>query len=151
MGLELPAPLILPPSERLPFKMVNVRGDRATIAGHGPQDVDGSMAEPFGRVGAELSVEEGYTAARKTALSMLASLERELGSLDRITGWVKVLGMVQCAPGFNNTPAVINGATDLILDLFGPETGAHARSAVGMHVLPFNIPVEIEAEVMISP
>ncbi|HET9110214.1 MAG TPA: RidA family protein, partial [Ktedonobacterales bacterium] len=76
--------------------------------------------------------------------------KRELGDLDRITAWLRVFGMVQTAPGFQRTPAVINGCSDLLLDIFGPEVGAHARSAVGMAELPFNIPVEIEAEVAIA-
>jgi enamine deaminase RidA (YjgF/YER057c/UK114 family) len=95
-------------------------------------------------------VEQGYEAARLTALSMLGSLQRELGDLDRITQWVRVFGMVNSAPGFNRQPAVINGCSDLILQLWGDDAGAHARSAVGMAELPFGIPVEIEGEVEIS-
>lgn len=150
LGLELPEPIKMPPGVVLPFPFVNIRGNRAFISGHGPQNTDGSLAPPFGAVGAELSVEEAYQSARKTTLSILGSLNRELGELDRITGWCRVFGMVKCAPGFNQTPAVINGCTDLILELFGPEIGSHARSAIGVEALPFNIPVEIEAEVMIA-
>ncbi|MGH8214108.1 MAG: RidA family protein, partial [Rhodanobacteraceae bacterium] len=97
-----------------------------------------------------LTVEQGYEAARLTALSMLGSLQRELGDLDRVTNWVRVFGMVNSAPGFDKQPAVINGCSDLILQLWGDEAGAHARSAVGMAELPFGIPVEIEAEVEIA-
>jgi enamine deaminase RidA (YjgF/YER057c/UK114 family) len=129
---------------------VRIVGDRACISGHGPQNADGSIAGPFGKVGAEVSVTEGYEAARLTALSVLGSLARELGDLDRITAWVRVFGMVNSAPGFAGQPSVINGFSDLILDLFG-EAGAHARSAVGMAELPFNLPVEVEAEVRIAP
>jgi enamine deaminase RidA (YjgF/YER057c/UK114 family) len=78
---------------------------------------------------------------------MLGSLQRELGDLDRIAAWVRVFGMVNSAAGFNRQPSVINGFSDLILELFGPEAGAHSRSAVGMAELPFDIPVEIEGEV----
>jgi enamine deaminase RidA (YjgF/YER057c/UK114 family) len=81
---------------------------------------------------------------------MLGSLKRELGSLDRITAWLKVFGMVNSAAGFREQPGVINGFTDLILEVFGPERGSHARSAVGLAELPFGIPVEIEAEVEID-
>ena len=88
-------------------------------------------------------------AARLTGLSMLGSLQRALGDLDRIVAWTRVFGMVNSAPGFNRQPTVINGFSDLILDLFGPQVGAHSRSAVGMAELPFDIPVEIEAEVEI--
>jgi len=92
---------------------------------------------------------QGYLAARLTALSILGSLQRKLGDLDRITAWVRVFGMVNSAPGFNSQPSVINGCSDLIRELFGAEVGAHCRSAVGMAELPFNIPVEIEGEVEI--
>ncbi len=81
------------------------------------------------------------------SLPPLGSLERALGDLDRIAAWVRVFGMVNSAPGFNRQPTVINGFSDLILELFGPETGAHCRSAVGLAELPFDIPVEIEGEV----
>jgi enamine deaminase RidA (YjgF/YER057c/UK114 family) len=149
LGLELPGPPRLPPGVRLPFSMVRVRGNRAFIAGHGPQNVDGSLAGPFGKVGADVSVEQGYQAARLTALSMLGSLKRELGSLDRVAAWLRVFGMVNAAPGFRDEPQVVNGFSDLILELFGPDAGQHARSAVGLAELPWNIPVEIEAEIEI--
>jgi enamine deaminase RidA (YjgF/YER057c/UK114 family) len=135
---------------RLPFAQVRVFGDRAFISGHGPQNPDGSVAEPLGKVGRDLTLEQAYHAAELTALAMLADLQRALGDLDRITAWLRVFGMVQTAPGFQQTPAVINGCSDLLLAVFGPEVGAHARSAVGLAELPFNIPVEIEAEVAIS-
>jgi enamine deaminase RidA (YjgF/YER057c/UK114 family) len=151
MGLVLPPPLTPPPGIVLPFAPVRLIGDRAIISGHGPQAPDGTIAQPLGKVGAQLTVEQGYAAARLTGLSILGSLQRALGGLDRITGWIRVFGMVNGAPGFNRQPAVINGFSDLILGLFGPEIGAHARSAVGMADLPFDIPVEIEAEVAISP
>lgn len=150
LGLVLPPPVQAPTGIRLPFTPVRVIGDRACISGHGPQNADGSIAGPFGKVGAEITLEEGHQAARLTALSMLGSLARELGDLDRITAWVRVFGMVNSAPGFGSQPSVINGFSDLILELFG-EAGAHARSAVGMAELPFNLPVEIEAEVQLAP
>jgi len=149
LGLALPGPIIPPPGARLPFAFVRVHGGRAFISGHGPQNVDGSLAGPLGKLGRDLGVEEGYRAARLTALAILGSLKRELGDLDRVRTWLRVFGMVNCAPGFNQQPAVINGFSDLILELYGSEAGAHARSAVGMAELPFNIPVEIEAEVEI--
>ena len=147
LGLVLPPPIQAPAGLVLPFRFVRVRGRRAWIAGHGPQNADGSLAQPLGKLGRELSVAQGHAAARLTALSMLGSLQRELGNLDRIAGWTRVFGMVNSAAGFNQQPAVINGFSELILQLFGPEAGAHARSAVGMAELPFDIPVEIEAEV----
>ena len=149
LGLALPGPIIPPPGARLPFAFVRVHGSRAFISGHGPQNVDGSLAGPLGKLGRELGVEEGYRAARLTALAILGSLKRELGDLDRVRTWLRVFGMVNSAAGFNQQPAVINGFSDLILELYGSDAGAHARSAVGMAELPFNIPVEIEAEVEI--
>jgi enamine deaminase RidA (YjgF/YER057c/UK114 family) len=150
LGLALPAPLQLPPGAVLPFPWVRVAGDRAFISGHGPTHADGSLAQPLGKVGAEVSVEQAYVAARLTGLAMLGSLQRELGNLDRIACWLRVFGMVNSAPGFNRQPAVINGFTDLIVEVFGPGKGAHARSAVGMAELPFGIPVEIEGEVLLG-
>jgi enamine deaminase RidA (YjgF/YER057c/UK114 family) len=149
LGLVLPPPVAMPAGVVLPFPWVRIVGRRALISGHGPQHADGSLAEPLGKVGRELTLEEGYEAARLTALGMLGSLKRALGDLDRITAWVRVFGMVNAAPGFDRMPAVINGFSDLILALYGPEAGAHARSAVGLAELPFDIPVEIEAEVEI--
>ncbi len=150
LGLALPPPLRLPAGVVLPFRMVRVVGTRALISGHGPQGPDGSIAGPLGKVGSEVSEQAAYASARLTALSVLASLERELGDLDRIRAWLRVFGMVQSAPGFQRQPAVINGFSDLILSVFGHDVGAHARSAVGMFELPFNIPVEVEAEVMLG-
>jgi enamine deaminase RidA (YjgF/YER057c/UK114 family) len=149
LGLVLPPALSPPPGVVLPFAAVHIVGDRAIISGHGPQNPDGSLAAPLGKLGRELTVEQGHAAARLTALSILGSLRRALGDLDRVTAWVRVFGMVNSAPGFNRQPAVINGFSELILELYGPGVGAHARSAVGMAELPFDIPVEIEAEVKI--
>lgn len=147
LGLDLPAPLQLPPGVTLPFPWVRIVGRRALISGHGPTNLDGSLAQPLGKVGAEVSLEQAYQAARLSGLAILGSLKRELGSLDRIAAWTRVFGMVNSAPGFNKQPAVINGFTDLIIEVFGPEIGSHARSAVGLAELPFRIPVEIEGEV----
>ncbi len=147
LGLTLPPPTRPPPGVVLPFRFVRVVGRRALISGHGPQAPDGSFAQPLGKLGRELSVEQGYTAARLTALSILGSLRRALGDLDRISAWTRLFGMVNSAPGFNQQPSVINGFSDLILEVFGPDVGAHCRSAVGMAELPFDIPVEIEGEV----
>jgi enamine deaminase RidA (YjgF/YER057c/UK114 family) len=150
LGLTLPPEVKPPTGVVLPFRFVHVIGNRALISGHSPQAADGSIAGPFGKVGRELTVEQGCKAARLTTLSMLGSLQRELGDLDRITQWVRVFGMVNSAPGFIRQPAVINGCSDLILQLWGDDAGAHARSAVGMAELPFGIPVEIEAEVLLG-
>lgn len=150
MGLVLPPAPVLPGGLVFPFPWVNLRGNRAIISGHGPQSGDGQLSGPFGKVGGDVSVQDGIELARLTGLSILASLQRELGDLDRISGWVKALGMVNSAPGFTSQPTVINGFSDLILEIFGPEVGRHSRSAVGMYELPMSIAVEIEAEVLFT-
>lgn len=150
LGLVLPEAFVPPAGLQTPFVWVRVRGNRGYVAGHGPQAQDGSITGPFGKVGAEVTVEQAYQAARLVALAMLGNLKRELGDLDRVTAWLRVLGMVNAAPGFNRTTAVINGFSDLIVELYGPDVGRHARAAVGVAELPFNMPVEVEAEVEID-
>jgi enamine deaminase RidA (YjgF/YER057c/UK114 family) len=110
------------------------------VGGHGP--IAGSDAVT-GKVGGNLTLDEGKHAARLTALSILATVNAELGSLDRIARIIKVFGMVNVAPGFNQTPAVIDGCSDLLVEVFG-DAGRHTRSAVGLAELPFDIAVEIE-------
>jgi YjgF/chorismate_mutase-like, putative endoribonuclease len=149
LGLVLPEVMQVPAGVRLPFRWVRVVGKRVTISGHGPTLPDGSVAGPFGKVGQDISLEQGYEAAKLTALGILASLRRELGSLENLT-WLRVFGMVNAAAGFQSMPAVINGFSDLILSVFGPERGQHTRSAIGVAELPFGIPVEIEAEVVLD-
>jgi enamine deaminase RidA (YjgF/YER057c/UK114 family) len=141
-GLSLPRPFVAPPGLELKFSWVRVSGGYAYVSGHGP--LDGNDVLVKGKVGADVTLEQAYEAARLTALSMLASLKQELGDLDRVTGWVKALGLVNCAPGFNLTPAVINGFSDLVFELWG-EAGVHARSAIGAAELPFDMSVEVEA------
>lgn len=150
LGLTLPPPLKVPAGVVLPFQFVRVVGRRVFVAGHGPQGPDGSLAPPFGKLGREVSVEQGYAAARLTALSIFGSLKRSLGDLDRIGAWGRVFGMVNSAERFNKQPAVINGFSDLVIEAFGAEIGAHSRSAVGMAALPFDMPVEVEAEVELT-
>ncbi len=149
LGLVLPEPMQVPAGLSMPFAWVRVRGNRAYISGHIPLKADGSIAQPLGKVGLEVSAEEGYQSARLVALAHLASLKRALGDLDRITAWLRVFAMVNVAPGFDQTPLVTNGYSDLILELYGPEIGEHARSSIGM-MLPLNAPVNCEAEVEID-
>src|SRR6185369_1442455 len=118
LGLVLPEPLQMPPGVTLPFPWVRVVGSRALISGHGPTNADGSLAQPLGKVGTQVSVEQAYAAAKLTGLAILGSLKRELGGLERIAGWNRVFGMVNSAPGFNRQPAVINGFSELILSVF---------------------------------
>lgn len=147
LGLVLPAPFSAPAGLEVKFDLVRVVGDVAYISGHGP--IDGSTPLVQGKVGAQVSPEQAYDAARATGLSILASLQAELGDLDRVQSWVKALGLVNCAPGFNRLPGVINGFSDLILELWG-DAGRHARSAIGVAELPFDIPVEIEAIALVG-
>ena len=146
LGLELPAPPAAPPGVVLPFELVRIHGDVAYVSGHGP--LDGDRVLVTGSVGAEVSVEQAYEAARATALSMLASLKAALGELDRVTAWIKLLGFVKCAEGFNATPAAINGFSDLVLEVWG-DAGRHSRSAIGAGELPFGMTVEVEAVVAV--
>ena len=150
LGLTLPDPIQVPEGMVLPFSWVRARGNRVYISGHVALNQDGSVAGPFGKVGSEITEEQGYEAARLTGLAILGDLKREIGDLDRVTAWLRVFGMVNTAPGFNRFPMVINGFSDLIIAVFGPDVGDHSRSAVGMAGLPFDTPVEIEAEVEIE-
>ncbi|MCA9099633.1 MAG: RidA family protein [Pirellulales bacterium] len=138
LGLELPPA----PAPAGVYKPLVITGNLAYVSGHGPLNPDGSMMT--GRVGSEVDQQAGYDAARQTGLAILATLKAELGTLDRVRRVVKVLGMVNAAPDFKNHPAVINGFSELMADVFGAEVGVAARSAVGMGSLPGNISTEIE-------
>ncbi len=146
MGITLPAVFAGPPGLVVKFELVRVVGEIAYVSGHGP--MNGAQPLLQGKVGEELTEEQGYEAARLTALSIFASLRAQLGGLDRVQSWVKALGLVNAAPGFKRMPSVINGFSDLVLELWG-DAGRHARSAIGVAELPFDIPVEIEAIVAV--
>jgi enamine deaminase RidA (YjgF/YER057c/UK114 family) len=163
LGIELPG---LQPAVGN-YLVAKRDGDLVFVSGHGPVKVDSSghvagkasrdisvqdalSAIVQGKVGSDVSVDEAREAARLTTLFLLSALRAEVGSLDRVRSVVKVFGMVNCAPGFTNTPAVIDGCSDLLVEVFGEEVGRHARSAVGMAELPLNIPVEIEMVVAVS-
>ena len=150
LGLPLHELPMMPENFRRVFPFVRVSGNRAWVSGHAATNPDGSIYPKLGKVGRDLTKEEAYEAARLTGLAIIASLKDELGDLDRVKCWVRVFGMVNVAPGFNETPSVINGFSDLIIKIWGEEAGRHARSAVGMAELPFSIPVEIEAEVELT-
>ena len=146
LGLALPQPMN---TAALPFDLVRADGDHLYLSGHVPTDMSGAMSKPFGKVGDQVSPEEAYAIAGRIALGLCASIKAHVGELDRIEKWLRGFGMVNAAPGFTQIPAVINGCSDTLLQIFGTNIGAHARSAVGMAELPFNVPVEIEAEVKI--
>ena len=138
LGIELG-----PPPQPAANYVIAVRsGNLVFLAGHGPQLPQGGYVT--GKVGRQLSVEEGYEAARLTGIALLASLKAEIGDLNKVVRIVKATGMVNATPDFANHPAVINGFSDLMVDVFGEDRGKHARAAVGMNSLPINIAVEIE-------
>jgi len=143
LGLTLPAALV-PPGN---FQLVKVFGGLAYISGHDP--FDGPTPLVQGVVGRDLTLEQGYEAARLTCLSILASLKRELGDLDRVTQWIRAVGYVQCAPGFEKNASVVNGFSDLIVELWG-DAGRHARSAPGQGPSPLNIPIIVDAIAAVS-
>lgn len=138
LGLSLP-PAPKPLGVYKPFLIV---GNFAYVSGHGTVKDDGSLI--IGRIGKDLTIEEGKLAAQQVGLAILATLKQNLGSLDKIKRVIKVLGMVNCVPEFERHPFVINGCSELFAKVWGEENGIGVRSAVGMGSLPDNIPVEIE-------
>jgi len=143
LGLALPAPP-KPAANYLPYRLV---GNLLFLSGQGPRDETGVLLT--GKLGVEISIEEGYRRARLVGLGLLATMRDALGSLDRVDFIVKLLGMVNAAPDFNDSPKVINGCSDLFVDVFG-DAGRHARSAVGNAMLPNQISVEIEGVVAVK-
>ena len=137
MGLALPTP----PKPVANYVPAVRTGNLIFLSGHGPVKADGTLIT--GKVGPDLTLEQGYQAARQVALALLASLKAEIGDLDRVKRVIKLLGMVNCPADFGDQPKVVNGASDLLVEVFG-DKGRHARSAVGMNSLPNNIAVEIE-------
>jgi enamine deaminase RidA (YjgF/YER057c/UK114 family) len=142
LGLVLPA-LPKPGGNYLPYR---IAGNLLFLSGQGPRNENGLMT---GKLGAEITLEEGYKRARIVGLGLLGAMKDALGSLDRVDFIVKLLGMVNAVPTFNDSPKVINGCSDLFVEVFG-ERGRHARSAVGMSSLPGGIPVEIEVIVAVK-
>ena len=142
LGIDLPEPMTPAGLYRSTVRV----GDLVFLSGAAPRQPDGSFVT--GKVGGAVSFEAGRAAARLVGLQLLAALQVELRSLDNVAQVVKLLGMVNCAPGFNNTPGVIDGCSELLIEVFG-EAGRGARSAVGMAELPFDISVEIEAVVQV--
>ena len=148
LGLTLPDPIQLPPGVVAKFPFVRIIGNRALVSGHGPLNADGSLATPlFGKVGRDLDIEQAKAAAQLTTLAILSSLKDALGSLDRITAFGRVMGMVNSAPDFTQQTPIIDAFSELLNQVFPPEVAAHSRAAVGMASLPMGMSVEIEAEV----
>jgi enamine deaminase RidA (YjgF/YER057c/UK114 family) len=151
LGLVLPEAPKLPPGVIIPFDWVRVCGQRAFVSGHGPLSADGSPAGPFGKVPSEVSLDEAQRSARLTGLAVIAALKGALGDLDRISGWAMVNGFVNADPGYAQTTLALNPFSDLVLDVFGAEVGAHARTAIGVATVPLNLPLVVSAEVQLSP
>jgi enamine deaminase RidA (YjgF/YER057c/UK114 family) len=143
LGLVLPAPMS-PPGN---FELVNVHGGVAYVAGHAA--VDGSTILVEGVVGGGVTLEEGYEAARLTGLAIIASLKQELGKLDRVTRWLRAVGYVHSAPDFHDNAKVVNGFSDLIVEVWG-DAGRHARSAPGQGPSPLNVPIIVDAIVAVA-
>ncbi|MCY2978615.1 MAG: RidA family protein [Planctomycetota bacterium] len=143
--------LVLPPAPKPVglYKPMLMVGALAYLSGHGPLKPDGTLI--LGRVGADLSIEQGQEAAKQTGLAMLATLKASLGSLDRIVRVVKILGLVRCTDDFGQSPVVINGCSQLFVDLWGSDLGIGVRSALGTNSLPGGMAVEVEAIFEIKP
>ncbi len=148
MGYTLPPPFKFPNPNRTGCVVV---GSVVFVSGHGRDLPSLPNVKHKGKLGRDLTVEEGYATARAVALSILASLKQQLGELDRIKRIVRLFGMVNVAPGFDRMPEVIDGASDLFFELLGAQNGQHARSAVGLAELPHGIPVEINGEFELKP
>jgi enamine deaminase RidA (YjgF/YER057c/UK114 family) len=151
LGLVLPEETNLPVGIRTSFSWIRVRGNRAFVSGHGALHSDGSPAGPFGKVPSEVSLEDAQKSARLAGLAILSSLKRTLSDLDRVVAWLMVNGMVNADPGYSQTTNVMNGFSELILDLYGADAGQHARTAIGVATVPLNLPLVISAEVEIQP
>jgi enamine deaminase RidA (YjgF/YER057c/UK114 family) len=145
---ELHLVLPSPPKPMAKYKTAVQVGSLLYVSGHGPIRADGKLIE--GRIGADLSLEQGKEAARVVGLAILSTVRNTLGSLDKVKRLVKTLGMVNCTPDFRDQPRVINGFSELMADVFGEEAGIGARSAVGIGSLPANIAVEIECVFEVS-
>lgn len=144
LGLELPSP----PSPVANYVSAVQHERLLFVSGHGPVGDDGVLV--VGRLGESLGLSEGRAAARLVGLGLLATLRSQLGSLDNVGRIVRMFGMVNCAPQFTDIPAVIDGCSDLLVEVFGHDVGRHSRSAVGMSALPFGIPVEVELVVAVG-
>lgn len=147
LGLTLPQPIQIPPGLNVPLVLIKQFDKRLIVAGHSALNDDGSIAGPFGRVGEAISIEDATEAARRTALAMTDTIKREIGDLDTVKHFVKVLAMINSAADFTGQSTVANGFSEQLIQIFGEDIAKCPRSAVGMGQLPYGIPVEIEAEV----
>ncbi len=151
LGLYLPEPTKVPAGIQIDFAWARLYGDRVYVSGHAPTQPDGSFRPPAGRVGEDVTPEQAAEAARFATLSMLGSIRRVIGDLDRIAAWLRVDGFVLVAPGFAQTTNVVNGCSHLLAKLFGPEIAVHARTAIGVAATPLSSPVILAAELALKP
>jgi enamine deaminase RidA (YjgF/YER057c/UK114 family) len=150
LGLQLPPEAVVPSNVSIPFQWVRIRGTRALTSGHGALSSTGTPTGPFGAVPSQVSLEEAQNSARQALLSLLGSLARALGDLDKVVAWLSLTAFVNADPGFEWTTLVLNPASELLIELYGPDAGAHARTAPGVTALPFNLPVVIAAEAEVA-
>jgi enamine deaminase RidA (YjgF/YER057c/UK114 family) len=149
-GLALPPEPKLPPGVTIPFRWARLRGPRVFLSGHGALSPDGTPQGPFGPVSSQVSLHQAQESARSAMLAMLASLKQAIGDLDNVAAWLTVNGFVNADPGYAQSTLVMNPVSELLLELYGPDRGGHARIAPGVAALPFNLPVIIAAEVEVS-
>ena len=150
LGLTLPPPATLPPGVTVPFCWTRQHGTRMFVSGHGALTDQGTPAGPFGRVPAQVDIEGAQASACGALLSVLASLQRDLGDLDRVEAWLSVTCFVSAEPGFDRLTLIANPMSKLIVELFGPERGAHSRTSPGVAALPFDLPVIVAAELAVT-
>ncbi len=149
-GLVLPPEPALPPDATIPFCWARVHGDRVLVSGHGALTADGAPAGPFGAVPAQVAIEAAQRSACQALLSILATVERTVGDLGRIRAWLSVTCFVNAEPGFDRLTVVANPMSELIVAIFGSDHGAHSRITPGVAALPFNLPVIVAAELVVT-
>lgn len=149
LDLQLPPEPQLPPGMRLPFSWVRVHKDRAYVSGHTAQAPDGSPFGPFGKIPSQVSLEQAQQGSRLLALTVLGALQRALADLDRVEAWLTVTAMINADPGYDKGTLIVNPFSELLLEVFGPDAGAHARTAVGVAALPFDSSIIVAAELAI--
>jgi hypothetical protein len=149
-GLVLPPEPALPAGVTIPFCWARAHGDRVLVSGHGALTAEGSPAGPFGAVPAQVAIEAAQRSACQALLSILGTVERTVGDLDRIRAWLSVTCFVNAAPGFDRLTVIANPMSELIVDIFGPDRGAHSRITPGVAALPFNMPVIVAAELAVA-
>lgn len=148
-SLVLPSAPVLPPGVAIPFRWVRVVGTRCLVSGHGALDVEGAPVGPFGRVPGEVTLQQAQTSAHLAGLAVIAAVRRAVGSLDRVQAWLMINGYVNADDGYAQTTAVLNPVSALVHDIFGPQVGAHARTAIGVRALPLDLPVVLSAELLL--